>query len=306
MPRHSWENEDGEAFAAVPHAWEHDSEPSRVGSDSGSDSNSAEELSPGSELVGYCTNLYLQRSLTARDLCTIMHWASEAGVEEAKPLAFRPDAPSGHFQRHLNTSLTALTEHQPSLYETEIPSFDKDEDVLEPRTFWMMPSHEQVAEGFAADAIMRVKLAEVVEERELPSTFWDSPVVTSAPVGSPVLPVSIFVDGVPYSQSDSVIGFWMIDEITKARYLTATLRKAILCGCGCKGWCSFWTVFYVILWSLKCLADGFFPTSRYDGSCWQESDNTRAGKGGQPLGCRAAVIYVKGDWAEYASTLGVP
>ena len=66
------------------------------------------ELSPeeaGVELVELLTELYFNGKLTAKHLCTLAWWAHKSGIASAKSLAFRPDAQSGHFRRHLDSVL---------------------------------------------------------------------------------------------------------------------------------------------------------------------------------------------------------
>ena len=206
MAQHSWEENpdelEGDARPSnLRHAWESPTPCSSDSSDSDSETGN-NDSDPAKQLLAFCTDLYLVKSLTARDFCTIMHWCNQCGIHQAAPLAFRPNAPSGHYQRHLNATLPVFTANKDCLYKLDIPSFDKDEDVLQQHEFSMVPGHEVIAEAFAADATMRVKLDEAVSLRELPSTYWDHPVVTSAPVGTSVLPISLFVDGVPYSQTD--------------------------------------------------------------------------------------------------------
>ena len=121
-----------------------------------------------------------------------------------------------------------------------------------------------------------------------------------------VWPISLFVDGVPYSQVDSVIGFWLVNMVNGQRYVFATLRKKFMCRCGCKGWCSLFAMFRCLRWCLTSLSAGVYPAERHDGSPWKPSDAARAVLANTPLGVKAALIHVKGDWAEYNSTLGFP
>lgn len=47
--------------------------------------------------------LHVEGRLTAKAVCGISYWAAKAGARgPVKDLAFRPNAPSGHFQRHLD------------------------------------------------------------------------------------------------------------------------------------------------------------------------------------------------------------
>ena len=57
--------------------------------------------------------------------------------------------------------------------------------------------------------------------------------VRGAPNASVVV-VSVFVDGEVYSLTDSAVGFWFVDVLSGRRYVFATLRKRLVCDCGCK------------------------------------------------------------------------
>ena len=79
-----------------------------------------------------------------------------------------------------------------------------------------------------------------------------------------------------------------------------------MCRCGCRGYCTLFEVFSMLSWSLQHLADKQFPTSRHDGSPWLASDEHRAAQSGEELPMRAVVLFVKGDWSEFATTIGLP
>ena len=89
-------------------------------------------------------------------------------------------------------------------------------------------------------------------------------------------------------------------------FLYAAIRRRNLCRCGCRGWCSLWVLLQMTAWSIEALAKGVWPSCRHDGSAWRDSDSERASKAGQPVQLKAAVIYIKGDWAEYAHTFAFP
>ena len=80
--------------------------------------------------------------------------------------------------------------------------------------------------------------------------------------------VNLFVDGVKYSLTDTVIGFWFVDVLTGKRYLFATIRKRLVCDCGCKGWCTFYVMFRFIRWTLEAMGAGVYPDHRDDASPW--------------------------------------
>ena len=139
----------------------------------------------------------------------------------------------------------------------------------------------------------------------MPPAYNNHPLVLAAG-DSPVLPISLFVDGVAYSHVDTVIGYWVTNEVTQRRHLLCALRKKLLCQCGCRGWCTHFAVFSALHWGLAALAAGIFPASRHFGAEWVAGDEKRAARAGSGLTAKAACIMIKGDWSEYAGTFGMP
>ena len=43
------------------------------------------------------------------------------------------------------------------------------------------------------------------------------------------------------------------------------VRKRIVCQCGCREWCTYYTVSVFVEWCLRCLAGGVFLSTRHDG-----------------------------------------
>ena len=140
--------------------------------------------------------------------------------------------------------------------------------------------------------------------------YTDHPIVVGEPAdGSPEgppLPGAIYLDGVPYSQTDGVIGVWLENLVNGKLYCFLLLRKKTLCKCGCRGWCTLQSIFRYINWCLRALARGRFPTERHDLKEFTDREPLRADLAGKRMRRRVAILYIKGDWAEYAHTLGLP
>ena len=66
---------------------------------SDSDVGDHHELTPGHKFVDYMPGLLMHNTLSARQLGTAMWWA-----QKAKACAFRPDAPSGHYNRKVKAA----------------------------------------------------------------------------------------------------------------------------------------------------------------------------------------------------------
>ena len=166
------------------------------------------------------------------------------------------------------------------------------------------PAHELLAQELAENPQILRDLRESVERGDWPPSYTEHPVVRSAPAGT-VLPLAVYLDGVPFSKSDGFLAFWVYNLLTMRRHLVAVLRKSFACTCGCKRWCSLHPIFSFLHWTLAALAHGAFPQTRHDGGAWRREDAHRAAAAGAPLP-KAAAVALKGDWAEFALALGFP
>ena len=133
-------------------------------------------------------------------------------------------------------------------------------------------------------------MREAIETESLPTEYYHHPVVENRAEDELILPLAFFIDAVPYSQVDSVVGFWVINMITNRRCLLATLRRCMLCRCGCRGWCSLFEMFTFINWSLQAIADRVLPTSRHGGDPWHASDAIRQRLGGTAMKLHAILL----------------
>jgi hypothetical protein len=268
-----------------------------------SDSDSEDEQNPGAEFVEHMLRLHLCNKISAADCCTSMWWAAQAGIKEAVQYAMAPGSASGHCSRKLRKEMGI--DESDDLYRFAVPGHGKHDLSRSLHDCWCMPMHEQVAEDLAADASCRADLLEARRTRALPDVYWQHPVVKRH-CDRPVLPLAIYIDAVPFSLTDSVLGFWAVNLLSKRRYLWATLRKSQSCKCGCRGWCSYVQFFQLAAWSLQSLADGQWPSHRHDGSQWWADDAKRQARAGEKMMMPGAVLFVKGDWSEYCGTLGFP
>jgi hypothetical protein len=300
-PAHSWEDR-----RPKRHRWEEG--PGELRDEGGfwgefSDSDSDPGTTPGQELVDKLLSLHLCNKISASDCCTSMWWAKESGVQEALPYALPPTSSSGHCSRKLRNAMGH--NDSDSLYKFNVAGHSKHDLSRSLREYSCMPLHEQVALDVAEDVGCRTKLSELYRQRAFPPVYWDHPVVKKCD-GTPVLPIAIYIDAVPFSLTDSVLGFWGVNLVTHKRYLWGLLCKSQACRCGCRGWCSFHTFFSIAAWSLEALATATWPQSRHDGSAFLVDDQMRADRSGDQVRLHCCCLYVKGDWSEYNATLGFP
>ena len=214
-----------------------------------------------------------------------------------------PDSGSGNFNRKLNVALGDV-EASDDIYIVELPSYNKKSILRDKHRFATLPAHEE----FAKHVEDRRWGAELIEYRgRACRAYIEHPIVRKAEAeGSELpLPISIYLDGVPYSHVDSVIGFWLIFMLTGARVCIGVLRKKLMCKCGCRGWCTLYPIFRWLAWSLKSIALGLFPELDDLAQKFTE-ESSRWVMRGRKMARRGACLYIKGDWSEYANTLGFP
>ena len=300
---HAWEDgaddEDAAELVAAP-----------SGDEEGDTSDSeAEPVGPSAyqEFLAEMEQLLLSRTISARDFCVLAYWVSKAGISTCQPFGKAPGAQSGDYQRHLEKALE-IFKHKDLLYELEVPCVSN-ELGRATHLLHAVPPHEVVDEAVENDPTIALKTLEAVEANELPPAYFQHPVVraelsdASAPMA-----FAVYMDGVQYSQVDTVIGFWLVNLVTGARHLSIVLRKKLLCDCGCRGWCTLHTIFVFLRWSIGSLAIATYPGARHDASPFLVNtfDASRASKAGKRLAERGVVVYLKCDWAEYSGTVGFP
>ena len=270
------------------------------------DGDTNTEVSAGMEFVSFLLKLLYQATISAHVFAVIMYFAGKAGIKEAVDWGLPPGRGSGRYSRKLKRKLgwSGKTNQQGFLV-MEVPGQGKHDIERCTKLVSSIPGHEQLADDTQGIEASKRILEHKKATDDLPLCYHHHPVVSGAQEGECVFPVAIYIDGVPYSITDSVIGIWLINILDGRRYLVSVLRKRLLCMCGCRGWCTFYHFFCMIKWMLEALARGMFPSERYDGD-WRDSDLIRSQKAGQPFGFKCACLYMKGDWSELGVTLGFP
>jgi hypothetical protein len=256
----------------------------------------------GTCLADLLLSLHVDGRLSAKAVCTLAYWAAKAGAHgPVRDLAFRPSAPTGHYQRHLDSAVR-LRGQPEDFTVLRVPGHSKHSPHRTVQDISVMPPHECLHKEVTMDP----SILEGVNPADWPPSFHTHPVIQNAPVGS-VIPLAFYMDAAQYTKSGAaIVVFVVCNLISGLRHLVAVLRKKDFCRCGCKGWCSLRPVFNFLGWSFQALAMGAHPAVGPDGAAWGPSDERRRSNAGLPLTLRSAVVQVKGDWAEYAHSLGFP
>ena len=122
---YSWENRLRSFDQEEPRAGEGD-----VGWDDSEDDTSPAEVTgeaAGDLLLDILLSLHYAGKLSARSLCVICWYAQRSGATgKVGDFGFRPEAPTGHFQRHLDTVTGIDMKSQMSWrYTVDVPQHDK-------------------------------------------------------------------------------------------------------------------------------------------------------------------------------------
>lgn len=270
----------------------------------GDDTDSGEDNSPQEDLIEYILHLNTSRVLSDSQTCIMMYHMYRSGVTDAKPFMLQPGASSGHYGRKLKKA-KGTTSSSEDLYSIAVPSQSKHSLSRCVRNTYALACHEELAKQLD-DPSARHALTEKIREGNMPPAYFAHPVVQGASDGEPVFPIAVYIDGVPYSITDSVVGIWLHNLISNTHFLILTFRKRHLCKCGCRGWCTFHALFVYVAYILKHLGLGCLPTLRHDQSEFDpKSDRGRIQVAGKQIP-KCAALYLKGDWMEHVTTLAFP
>ena len=276
----------------------------------------SEELPVGDEAAEMLVSLLFAMlhggiRMSAKHLCIICFWASRAGIGgPCKTYSFRPNAPSGHYQRHIDAKDGSRDKHKET-HTLQIPLHEKWSASRVVADVPVLVPHSEIIKDIEASMGFRESLRHKLRNNSLPKSFSEHEVCTGHARGDRHdqatlnVPVGMYIDGVPTVAGDSTIGFWLFSQITGFRSLCVVLRKRALCKCGCLGWCSLWSVLEYFRWSLTHAAQATWPLRTQEGKSWPPG-SFDAGRAGQPMHYRLVLSEIKSDWAEWASTLALP
>jgi hypothetical protein len=190
----------------------------------------------------------------------------------------------------------------PQLYwaSIRVKNVKLDLEVWEQCAF-MLP-HEYLA------ALLRVGHSDVIHDRAGMDPLTLRHLLScEASAGSRLVALGIWGDGVPcnWDRSESAECFTMNFPGQSGKFkplrlpLTALSRKQI-------SEHTWFDILGVLSWSLGLAAAGVWPAARHDASAFSKADCKRAKRAGQPLGLRAALAEVRGDWKMFGEVFGFP
>ena len=182
------------------------------------------------------------------------HFAVKGGLRgPAELAAMPPNRSTGSYQKRLDKVLgfDAATAEQ---YRLGVPGHSKYDLSRTVNNLCTIPAHEALFDEMGSDEL--AELEANFKPGEWPAVYREHPVtLEGAATNDFVIPVAMFCDGVPYTKTDSVIGWWCCNLLTGRRHLITLLRKRNQCRCGCRGWCSFYAIFTYLLWQFQALRE---------------------------------------------------
>ena len=274
-----------------------------------SDGSEAEDISPAEAAELLYENLvdsFLCSEMSAKSISVIAYVAKMAGVKGSiEKIALPPHADESSFHRKV-TKAVGLREHDDRLQTILVPGYHKSDRSRAQLSLPVVPPHESFHDEVTSNPEVLSKVRDVRDGSEWCSSFAAHPAVTLP--GPTAMPAALYVDGIPYSNSDGVISFWCYSLITGVRHLCVVIRRRHLCCCGCnpQGWCTINAILTYLAWSMKAMVEGIFPRRTHTDQEWDDSEPVRKDLAGSPLGFRVAFVQIKADWAEWAHTLGFP
>jgi hypothetical protein len=200
------------------------------------------------------------------------------------------------------------------LVHVEAPMLDKKTSARVPVLIPIVRPSEALSEHFLGhmDAVdendLRTPLdsAPPLEEEWTPAQKNNC--VTTAALAAGVHPsrirrLGIFMDGAGFTKQESFEGLFINDLDTGQRWLIAIIRKAEVCGCGCRGFCTYWPVHDAILNDLQSSADGKWSMVSHLQEPFPVGTREHS-RAGQSMGVVLAVCEIRADMPGYTSPMG--
>ena len=199
------------------------------------------------------THLKSIGTLSAKQTCVLAFWAGKAGAcGEVSTMGLRPDQDSGEYSKKFD-KWAGVKIHEQNNYPLWLGlSLRHDAG-----RFWgavpSRPPHEAFKDELSRCSKPSESLRAALAAGDLPPKYWAHEFVNAAPPGELVHPFSVYLDGVPFSRHDSVLGIWAQLLFSQERHLLFVLRKSEMCACGCGGWCSLHPIMSMLYWPLAAL-----------------------------------------------------
>lgn len=255
--RSDWETEKGDPNWCDPH------EPALALEETPDlyDARTISQDVAGQEFYELLVHLKDVDRISAKDACVLAFWSClSKGHGRANELMYRPDAQPGHFSERVDRVThehygNDAVEH----YELQCPGHLRRDSSRVVLVLPTMPLHEASDLEWAENIhTCAAQLKKALEAKVLPPCYYEHIAVRNAP------PDTLYLDGIKFTRHDTVLGLFWYCVLRKHKDLVAALRKAGMCKCGCRGWCSIFSILSMFFWSLLSLVTRIRPSLRHD------------------------------------------
>ena len=244
--------------------------------------------------------------LDAADLCICCYHLAlmDAPGADWRLYAYPPDRHASIYQTHLDTVLPPVG----PFYHVDTPIWSKGGErvtkSIPTACLWQRLRREFEANS---DLAQTLECSSDATPDVMKTAAYKSHPKVKASIDNddPLpLPLAIYLDAVAFSsalagRSDSILGLWVINLISDKRHMFCVVRLLDMCRCGCKGWCTLFPLLFTLQWELIALQSGAPPLCRHDLSAWDLGD---AMGDMEFFSFICVLIWIKGDWAEFAHT----
>ena len=297
-----------------PHSWEE--APSARPWDGKRQRHSPEEEAQAArDYIDHMLRCHLLNGLTAKDMLIACHFAARAGA--ADPVgewAMRPGQATGNYHKKFDRVVANnYPDAKAETVDISVVWHSKKGGRIN-KTMPMTPVHEALDAELRDQNLSLLDVASSSSFGEWEAAYASHPGTLAAKAeGTVALPAALYLDGVRYTRTvgpgrqDSVLVITAYNLLTMKRHLIGVVRKAFVCRCGCRGWCTFWPIFRFIAHCMENACDGTRASHQYDGAPWPpESVFSERFKARPRLRSRFVLVQIKGDWSEFSNTLGFP
>lgn len=248
-----------------------------------------ESVPPAKRLRRNLEDLFASNIVSGSRAQELFNDAAAAGDQSVRTLL----GPCGHnAARNLKRRLLKGS-LWPSLYEATIPCWSPRLHRQEDHRVALLLPHEALAVMCRVGSLQKLQ-----EKAQCEPQTAEHVTKCETEQGCAFIPVGLWGDGVPcnWDRTDSLeVLSWNLPGAAppwKSLRLpiTAVSRKNVSSE-------TFDALLQVVAWSFQAMASGIYPSRRHDGTLFETpSDTARRKMAGQPLGHRAVLAEIRGDW----------
>ena len=261
------------------------------------------KVSPNKRFRLNLTEVFLSNTISAGRAASILRDAAAAGAEGVADLAHMADDKNVH--RNLLRKLLKSSKW-PRLYWAKVHVWNKRTMEVEEAMVPMLLVHELVA-TFHAHRQDDQQLFDTGSLDEMGRRHIAS-VAGEINAGGPVVGLGLWLDGVAakWDRAGSIDMLTLSLPGQTGRWKAARIPLCSIDHSWVAKHQTWDDILAVVTWSLQMAAMGVYPTQRPDGQPWLSTDVQRRRRAGQPLGCKAALVQVTGDWKMYKDIFRFP